>query len=85
MKPITSDDLAPMPEVQLGPRPSDQASLELAVSGVERYVWNSAYGAILIEVREGAAYVNGERVTPLREIHGGGPRDAVAHPTRSRP
>ena len=57
-----------LPEVLLGPQPADQPSLDLASEGVQRYVWQSAYGPMLIEVREGAAYVNGKRVTPIQEL-----------------
>ena len=35
-------------EVLLGPRPADQPNLELASEGVQRYVWQGAYGAMLI-------------------------------------
>ena len=66
-----------LPEVLLGPQPADQPSLGLASEGVLRYVWQSAYGPMLIEVREGAAYVNGERVTPIQELRTpGGVREA---------
>ena len=57
-----------LPEVLLGPQPADQPNLELAREGVLRYVWNSAFGAMLIEVRDGAAYVNGKRVTSIQEL-----------------
>jgi hypothetical protein len=60
-----------LPEVLLGPQPADQPNLELASEGVQRYVWNSAYGAMLIEVRDGAAYVNGQRVTSIAELRTG--------------
>ena len=52
----------------LGAQPADQPSLELASEGVQRFVWQSAYGPMLIEVREGAAYVNGKRVTSIQEL-----------------
>ena len=55
-------------EVLLGPRPADQPNLELASEGVQRYVWQGAYGAMLIEVRDGAAYVNGKRVMSMAEL-----------------
>jgi hypothetical protein len=57
-----------LPEVLLGPQPADQPNLDLASEGVRRYVWQSAYGAMLIEVRDGAAYVNGQRVTSIHEL-----------------
>jgi hypothetical protein len=62
-----------MPEVLLGDQPSDQPALPLAADGVQRYVWQSAFGPILIEVREGAAFVNGSRVTPIHELRAGAP------------
>ena len=58
-----------LPEVLLGAQPVDQPNLELASEGVQRYVWQSAYGAMLIEVRDGIAYVNGARVLPIAELH----------------
>jgi hypothetical protein len=57
-----------LPEVLLGAQPADQPNLDLASEGVQRYVWQSAYGAMLIEVRDGAAYVNGRRVTSMQEL-----------------
>jgi hypothetical protein len=57
-----------LPEVLLGPQPADQPNLDLASEGVQRYVWNGAYGAMLIEVRDGAAFVNGKRVTSIHEL-----------------
>jgi hypothetical protein len=35
---------------------------------VQRYVWNSAFGAMLIEVRDGVAFVNGARVASMAEL-----------------
>jgi hypothetical protein len=35
---------------------------------VQRYVWNRAFGPMLIEVRDGAAYVNGKRVMSMSEM-----------------
>jgi hypothetical protein len=60
-----------LPEVLLGPQPADQPNLELASAGVQRYVWQSAYGAMLIEVRDQVAYVNGRRVTSIHELRKG--------------
>lgn len=65
---MNAPNLPLLPEVQLGPQPTDQPNLELASEGVQRYVWHSAYGAILIEVREGSAYVNGRRVVSIQEL-----------------
>ncbi len=55
-------------EVLLGAQPTDRPALPMAADGVQRYVWQSAYGPMLIEVREGAAFVNGSRVTPIQEL-----------------
>lgn len=57
-----------LPEVQLGPQPADQPNLVLASEGVQRYVWKSAFGAMLIEVRDGVSFVNGTRVTSIEEL-----------------
>jgi hypothetical protein len=57
-----------LPEVQLGPQPTDQPTLDLASEGVQRYVWRSAFGAMLIEVRDGASFVDGTRVTSIGEL-----------------
>ena len=35
-------------------------------------VWQSAFGPILIEVRDGAAYVNGKRVLSVAEMRDAG-------------
>jgi hypothetical protein len=64
---LTSPPLnAPLlPEVLLGVDPPQEPQLPLATEGVQRYVWESRFGAMLIEVRHGCAYVNGQRVEPL--------------------
>ena len=41
-----------------------QADLPLATEGVLRYVWESKFGSMLIEVRNGRTYVNGQAVEP---------------------
>jgi hypothetical protein len=51
-----------LPQILLSRERSAQASLELATEGVQRYVWTSDWGDMLIEVRNGAVYVNGKRV-----------------------
>lgn len=61
------------PEILLGAQPADQPALPLAADGVQRHVWHSAYGPMLIEVRDGAAFVNGQRVTPIAELREAGP------------
>ena len=69
--PIQADDAmnAPLlPEVLTGSQPVDQPSLPLATEGVQRYVWQSAFGPILIEARDGVAFVNGQRVASIAEL-----------------
>jgi hypothetical protein len=44
-----------------------QADLPLATEGVLRYVWESRFGSMLIEVRGGKAYVNGEAVASAEQ------------------
>jgi hypothetical protein len=57
-----------LPEVLMGAQPPDQPALPLAAEGVQRYVWQSAFGPMLIEVRNGAAFVNGKRVLSMDEL-----------------
>ena len=57
-----------LPEVLLGLGPVAQTSLDLAAEGVQRYVWQSAFGVMLIEVRDGRAFVNGQRVLSVAEL-----------------
>jgi hypothetical protein len=65
---MNAPNLSLLPEVQLGPQATDQSSLDLASEGVQRYIWHSAYGAMLIEVRDGVAFVNGARVVSMAEL-----------------
>lgn len=57
-----------LPELLLGPRRDDEPALPLATEGVQRFVWESAFGPMLIEVRDGAAFVNGQCVTSIGEM-----------------
>jgi hypothetical protein len=43
-----------------------------AVESVPPTIWQSAFGPILIEVRDGAAYVNGMRVLSVAEMRDAG-------------
>lgn len=54
-----------LPEVLLGADAAAEPELPLATEGVQRYVWHNRFGAVLIEVKEGVAYVNGQPVEPL--------------------
>lgn len=57
-----------LPEVLIGAQPADQPALPLVAEGVQRYVWQSAYGPMLIEVHDGSAFVNGKRVLSMAEL-----------------
>jgi hypothetical protein len=57
-----------LPEVLLGPPTQSEPCLPLEREGVQTYVWQSAFGAMLIEVRDGATFVNGERVVSVAEL-----------------
>lgn len=59
------------PEVLLRREPASAApELTLSTEGVLRYVWESRFGPMLIEVIDGKVFVNGEKVTPAQELHG---------------
>ena len=49
-------------EIHVGSLNTDEPELPLSAEGVLRYVWHGAYGDILIEVRDGETFVNGDRV-----------------------
>ena len=51
-------------EVLLRRSESPQRDLPLAADGVLRYVWESWFGSMLIEVRQGQVLVNGKVVDP---------------------
>ena len=53
-----------LPEVLARRDASSQADLPLASEGVLRYVWESRFGSILIEVKGNRTYVNGQPVVP---------------------
>lgn len=56
-----------LPEVLSRLEPNPQTDLPLAAEGVLRYVWEGKFGPMLIEVREGQAYVNGQVVEPAEK------------------
>lgn len=58
-----------------------QEALPLATEGVQRYVWEGRFGAMLIEVVDGIAYVNGERVERIDSVGDG---DAATSPRGAR-
>ena len=45
--------------------PQLKPAAPLAVHGIQGYLWDSRFGAMLIEVKDGAAYVNDQRVEPF--------------------
>ncbi len=51
-------------EVRPNVTANHQSLLPLATEGVLRYVWESKFGPILIEVVGGAIFVNGMAVEP---------------------
>ena len=60
---------APLPPEVLARRgASPQVDLPLAAEGVLRYVWEGKFGPILIEVKGGRAYVNGQAVVPAEVV-----------------
>ena len=63
------------PDVFIRPEPSAQLDLPLAAHGVQRHVWESRFGNMLIEVRNGQIFVNGCLVEPAE---GQGPASAAA-------
>ena len=75
-----------LPEVVVGDVDPSQPGLPLVAQGVQRFVWRARHGPILIEVRDGVAYVNGDAVEPVSETLrriGEGPLPAgAAHSTR---
>jgi hypothetical protein len=69
-----------LPEVLLGQDTFAEPEMPLATEGVQRYVWHSRFEAMLLEIKDGVAYVNGQAVEPMRETRGNGPsacRDVV--------
>lgn len=54
------------PEVLLPPADAAQRPLPLAAEGVQRYVWESRYGSILVEVVGDRTFVNGQWVEPAQ-------------------
>jgi hypothetical protein len=61
---VTAVNAPLLPEVLLRPEPAAQRALPLAAEGVQRFVWESRYGPILVEVVGDRAYVNGQWVEP---------------------
>ncbi len=55
-----------LPEVLMPPPAVDPRAT--TAESVPPTIWQSAFGPILIEVRDGAAYVNGKRVLSVSEL-----------------
>ena len=55
---------AVFPEVRPNAMDDPQSRLPLATEDVLRYVWESRFGSMLIEVVRGRIFVNGELVEP---------------------
>ena len=55
-----------LPEILARRGTSPQADLPLASEGVLRYVWEGKFGSMLIEVKDGRAFVNGQPVAPAQ-------------------
>ncbi len=64
-----------LPEVLRRLEPTPQTDLHLATEGVLRYVWETRYREMLIEMADGVVYVNGGRVEP--SMAEGGVADAL--------
>jgi len=56
-----------LPDIHCGVHRASEPELPLVSEGIQRYVWEGAFGAMLIEVRDGAAFVNGQRVEPISD------------------
>ena len=59
-----------LPEVLMPPPAVDPRAS--TVESPPPTIWQSAFGPILIEVRDGAAYVNGKRVLSVAELRDAG-------------
>lgn len=65
---MTATNLPALPEVLLGSQTADQRPLDLATEGTQRYVWQGAFGSMLIEVLGGFVFVNRKRVVSIHEL-----------------
>ena len=54
-----------LPEVLVRRDDGAQTDLPLASEGVLRYLWEGRFGPMLIEVKDGKAFVNGQAVEPV--------------------
>lgn len=56
-----------LPEILRREKPSDQVEIPLSADGVQRFVWEGRWGAMLIEVVGDRVSVNGQYVEPFRQ------------------
>ena len=54
------------PEVFVRPEPCSQPDLPVPAHGVQRHLWESRFGTMLIEVRNGQVFVNSQLVEPAQ-------------------
>ena len=54
-----------LPAILRAAHPGPTPAASLMDQGDQSYVWDSRFGAMLIEVKDGVAYVNGQRVEPF--------------------
>jgi hypothetical protein len=57
----------PSTEVHVGIVDHDEPELPLAADGVLRYVWHGKFGDMLVEVRDGRTFINGDAVEPAHQ------------------
>jgi hypothetical protein len=64
MREPTGADVSLRPNVILSPDEQVEPSLPLGSDGVQRWVWRSRFGEVLIEVVGEQSFVNGQAVAP---------------------
>jgi hypothetical protein len=64
MREPTGTDASFLPDVMLSPDEQVEPSLPLGSDGVQRWVWRSRFGEVLIEVVGEQVLVNGQPVAP---------------------
>lgn len=64
MRESTGVDASFRPDVMLSPDEQVAPSLPLGSDGVQRWVWLSRFGEVLIEVVGEHVFVNGQQVAP---------------------
>jgi hypothetical protein len=62
LSPAPGASFRPEPDRYPDPGHDPQLQLTLASDGVQCHVWESRYGPMLIEVKDGQIFVNGQRV-----------------------